>query len=34
MKFGFGMKITGIKKNPHIFTELDKQYCDEIVGLD
>jgi hypothetical protein len=34
MKLGFGMKITGIKKNPQNFTELDKQYCDEILGFE
>lgn len=33
-KNGFGMKVTGIKRNPNDLTEEAKSYCDEVVGND
>ena len=31
-KNGFGMKVTGIKRRPSAVSDLDRSYCDEIVG--
>ena len=33
-KFGFGMKVTGVKRNPDACSDEYKSYCDEIVGND
>ena len=33
-KFGFGMKVIGVKRNPAACSEEYKSYCDEIVGND
>ena len=33
-KNGFGMKVTGIKRNPKDCSDLYRSYCDEVLGLD
>ena len=33
-KHGFGMKVTGLKRDPASVGELERSYCDEVVGND
>lgn len=33
-KNGFGMKVTGLKRNPNEITQEQRSYCDEVVGND
>lgn len=33
-KFGFGMKVIGVKRNPDACSDEYKSYCDEVVGND
>ena len=33
-KNGFGMKVSGLKRDPTSVGELERQYCDEVVGND
>ena len=33
-KNGFGMKVTGVKRNPNELTDEQRAYCDEVVGND
>ena len=33
-KHGFGMKVTGVKRDPKAVTAENRSYCDEVVGND
>ena len=33
-KFGFGMRVTGVKRNPNDVSEESRSFCDEVVGND
>lgn len=33
-KFGFGCKVTGVKRDPNSVSDEARSYCDEVVGLD
>lgn len=33
-KLGFGMKVSGLKRDPNSVSDLCKSYCDEVVGND